>query len=377
MNIEVMNNYINGQWVKSVSKDIKDIINPATDEVIARVPMSTLDEVTCAVKAAKEAYSYWRETPPISRARYLFRLKDLVEENFEELAKTIVEENGKTIDEARGEIRRGIENIETSTAITTLMMGYNLEDVAAGIDEYVIYQPLGVFVGIPPYNFPFMIPLLFLPYAIACGNTYILKPSEQVPLTQNKFFQLIDEVGFPPGVINLVNGCKDVSEALINNPDVKGISFVGSTKVAKLIYSLASSKGKRVQCQGGAKNFVLVMPDTNLESTIPALITSFYGCAGQRCLAGSVVIAVGSIYNTLKERFVEQALKLKIGNGLDETVQMGPLASKKQKDIVLSYIEIGIKEGAELILDGRKIIVKEYPNGAFLGPTIFEFSLIN
>ena len=372
MAVEKLKNYICGEWVESRSDEILDIINPATEEIIAKVPMSTSAEVDSAIAAAKDAYPEWRETPPLSRARYLFRLKDLIEENFEELAKTLVEEEGKTIDESRGEIRRGIENVETATGISSLMMGYNLEDIATGIDEFVIHQPLGVFCAVAPFNFPFMVPLWFMPYAVACGNTYIIKPSEQVPLSQNRLFDLIDEADFPPGVINLVNGSKDVSEALIESPDIKGISFVGSTKVAKAIYSNGSRLGKRVQCQGGAKNFIVVMPDANLEGTVPALITSFYGCAGERCLSGAVILSVGDIYEPLKEMFLEEASKLKVGYGLDETTQMGPLVSKKHKDRVLSYIEKGIGEGAKLILDGRNIVVLDYPNGYFVGPTIFD-----
>ncbi|MCD4669501.1 MAG: CoA-acylating methylmalonate-semialdehyde dehydrogenase [Actinomycetia bacterium] len=372
MTVGKLKNYIGGEWVESKSTDILDIINPATAKTISKVPMSTSAEVDSAIAAAKKAYHEWRETPPLSRARHLFRLKDLIEENFEDLAKILVEEEGKTIDESRGEIRRGIENVETATGITSLMMGYNLEDVATGIDEFVIRQPLGIFCSIAPFNFPFMVPLWFMPYAVACGNTYIMKPSEQVPLSQNKLFELIDEAGFPPGVINLINGSREVSEVLIESPDIKGISFVGSTKVAKAIYSSGSRAGKRVQCQGGAKNYIVVMPDANLKNTIPALITSFYGCAGERCLAGSVLLAVGDIHELLKEKFLEAASKLKVGYGLDETVQMGPVVSKEHKDMVISYIEKGIEEGAELILDGRNTVVGDYPDGCFVGPTIFD-----
>jgi len=372
MTVEKLKNYIGGQWVDSKSTKILDVENPATAKVIAKVPLSTLNEVDSAVKAARKAYPEWRQTPPLSRARYLFRLKDLIEENFEGLARVLVEEEGKTIDESRGEIRRGIENIEVATAVTSLMMGYNLEDIATGIDEYVIRQPLGVFACIAPFNFPFMVPLWFLPYAIACGNTYIVKPSEQVPLSQNRLFELIDEAGFPPGVINLVNGSVEVANALIDHPDIEGISFVGSTKVAKQIYSRSASNGKRVQCQGGAKNYIVVMPDANLENTIPSLITSFYGCAGERCLSGAVLLAVGNIYSLLKQKFLEAASKIKVGNGLNETTQMGPVISKKHKERILSYIEKGIGEGAKLILDGRNIKVEDYSDGYFIGPTIFD-----
>jgi malonate-semialdehyde dehydrogenase (acetylating)/methylmalonate-semialdehyde dehydrogenase len=368
----LLKNYVNGRWIDSTSTQILDVFNPAKGEVIARVPLSTREEVRGAVQAAKSAFKEWRETPPLSRTRYLFRLKSLMEDRFEELARILVQEEGKTIDEARGEIRRGIENVEVATGIPSLMMGYGLEDIAPEIDEEVVRQPIGVFCAVAPFNFPSMVPLWFMPYAVACGNTYIIKPSEQVPLSQNKLFELIDEAGFPPGVVNLVNGAKDTVEALLEDPDVKGVSFVGSTQVGRYIYKRAAEHGKRAQCQCGAKNFMVVMPDADLDRTIPALITSFYGCAGERCLSGSVLLAVGDIYEPLKQRFVEASSKLKVGYGLDETVQMGPVISARHKQRVLSYIDKGVQEGAKLILDGRKTRVEGYPNGYFIGPTVFD-----
>jgi len=241
-----------------------------------------------------------------------------------------------------------------------------------GIDEYCVRQPLGVFCAIPPFNFPLMVPLWFLPYAVACGNTYIVKPSEQVPLSQNRLFQLIDEVGFPEGVVNLVNGAKEVVDTLLESPDVKGVSFVGSTQVGKYIYQKAAENGKRAQCQTGAKNFLVVMPDANLDRTVASLLTSFFGCAGERCLSGAVLLAVGDIYEPLKEKFVDAASRLKVGYGLDETVQMGPVVSKRHMERVLGYIEEGLQEGAKLIIDGREIRVEDYPNGYFIGPTVFD-----
>jgi len=368
----MLKNYVNGRWSESTSTQILDVFNPAKGEVIAQVPLSTREEVRGAVQAAKNAFKDWRETPPLSRTRYLFRLKNLMEERFEELARILVQEEGKTIDEARGEIRRGIENVEVATGIPSLMMGYGLEDIAPEIDEEVVRQPIGVFCAVVPFNFPSMVSLWFMPYAVACGNTYIIKPSEQVPLSQNKLFELIDESGFPPGVVNLVNGAKDTVEALLEDPDVKGVSFVGSTQVGRYIYRRAAEQGKRAQCQCGAKNFMVVMPDADLDRTIPALITSFYGCAGERCLSGSVLLAVGDIYEPLKRRFVEASSKLKVGYGLDETAQMGPVISARHKQRVLSYLEKGVQEGAELILDGRKTKVEGYPNGYFIGPTVFD-----
>jgi malonate-semialdehyde dehydrogenase (acetylating)/methylmalonate-semialdehyde dehydrogenase len=370
--VEVVKNYINGEWVDSKSTQILDVVNPATAEVIARVPLSTPDEVKAAIRAAKDAYPEWRETPPLTRARYMFTLKDLMEEHFEELSRVIVEEEGKCIDEARGETRRAIEQIEVAAGIPSLMMGYNLEDIAVGIDEYVVRQPLGVFCAVAPFNFPLMVPLWFWPYAVACGNTYIVKPSEQVPLTQSRLFELIDEADFPEGVINMVNGAKGVVDTLLESPDVQGVSFVGSTPVGRYLYHKAAENGKRVQAQAGAKNFLVVMPDADLDRTIPALITSFYGCAGERCLSGAVLLAVGEVYEPLKEKFADAASRLKVGYGLDETVQMGPVISQRHKERVLGYIEKGLEEGAKLVLDGRDIKVEEYPKGYFIGPTIFD-----
>lgn len=372
--IPVIRNYVNGEWVVSKSTKTLDIVNPATTEVIARVPMSTKEEVDEAIRYAKEAYEEWRETPALTRARYMFTLKNIMEEHFEEVSQILTKEHGKTIDESRGEIRRAIECVEHAAGIPTLMMGYNLETIAPGLDEECILQPLGVFACLPPSNFPGMIPFWFLPYAVACGNTYIVKPSSEVPLTMNKMAELVDEAGFPPGIINIVNGSREVSDALLQSPDVEGVSFVGSTPVARYVYSTATAHGKRAQCQGGAKNFLLVMPDAPLDKIMPTVMNSVYGCAGQRCLAGANVVAVGddAFYEQLKKKLMESAKATKTGYGLDETVQMGPLRSKAAKDKVLSYIETGLKEGAKLILDGRDIKVPGYEKGYFIGPSIFD-----
>ncbi len=371
---EVIKNYVNGEWVASKSTKTLDVVNPATTEVLARVPMSTREEVEETIRYAQAAYDEWRETPPLTRARYMFTLKNLMEEHFEEVSQILTKEHGKTIDEARGEVRRAIECVEHAAGIPTLMMGYNLETIAPGLDEECVLQPLGIFACLPPSNFPAMIPWWFLPYAVACGNTYVLKPSSEVPLTQNKLFELVDEAGFPPGVVNLVNGSRDVSDALLESKDVRGVSFVGSTPVAKYVYAKATAGGKRAQCQGGAKNFLLVMPDAPLDKIMPAVMNSVYGCAGQRCLAGANVVAVGddAFYEQLKKKLLEAAKAVKTGYGLDETVQMGPLRSAQAKEKVLSYIETGIKERAELILDGRNIKVPGYEKGYFIGPTIFD-----
>lgn len=368
----VVKNYINGEWVNSESTQLLDIMNPATDEVIAQVPLSTPNEVKRAVQAAKDAFWEWRETPPVTRARYFYTLKNLLEENFEEMARILTQHMGKEMDQARGEIRRGIENVEVACGIPTLMQGYVSEDIARGIDEHALLIPLGVFCMVPPFNFPFMIPLWFMPYAVALGNTYIIKPSELVPLCQQRLFELIDEAGFPPGVINMVNGSKEVVNAMLEDPDIKGLSFVGQTSTAKILYQKCAEHGKRAQLQGSAKNFMVVMPDANLDRTVDALMTSFFGCTGQRCLSGAVVLAVGNIYETLRQKFVEAASRMKVGYGLDETVQMGPVISKSARERILGYIEKGLKEGAKLILDGRNVKVEGYPNGYFVGPTVFD-----
>ena len=371
MTVEVLKNYIDGEWVESESGETLEVRNPATAQVIAHVPLSTVEEVNKAVGAANAAFQDWRETPPYTRARYMFALRNLMEERFEDLARNIVREHGKIIDEARGEVRRGIENVEVAAGVPSLMMGYNMEDVAQGIDEECVYQPAGVFCCVAPFNFPLMVPLWFMPYAVACGNTYIIKPSEQCPMSQDLLFELLDEVDFPPGVINLVNGDKRAVDALLEHPDVVGLSFVGSTPVGKYLYAKAAENGKRAQCQAGAKNCLVVMPDAELDRTVASILTSAFGTAGQRCLAGALVVAVGDVYDPLVEKLAEAAASIKVGDGLDETVQMGPVVSKKSLDRILGYVDKGLEEGAQLLLDGRGVQVEGYPNGHFVGPTIF------
>jgi len=371
MSQKILKNYIDGEWLASQSPNSLEVRNPATDEVIAKVPLSTVDEVNQAVEAAKEAFLEWRETPPYTRARYMFALKNIMEDRFEELAQIIVKEHGKIIDEARGEVRRAIENVEVAGGVPSLMMGYNMEDAAQGIDEDCVYQPLGVYCCVAPFNFPAMVPWWFLPYAVACGNTYIIKPSEMCPMSQNLLFEMLDETDFPPGVVNLVNGDKVAANALADHPDVKGLSFVGSTPVAKLLYQRFASNGKRVQCQGGAKNCLVIMPDADVDRTVPNILTSAFGTAGQRCLAGSLVITVGDVHAELTEKLVAAAAQIRVGDGADESIQMGPVVSKAALTKILGYIEKGVEEGAELLLDGRDVMVEGYPNGYFVGPTIF------
>lgn len=369
---EILKNYINGRWVESKSKETRDVINPVTGELLAKVPMSTAEETQAAIAAAKAAFWRWRSTPAQTRIRYLFQFRDAIEENFEDLSRTITIEHGKILDEARGEFRRTIENVEAGAAIPHLQMGYNFEDIASGIDEMLIKQPLGVFFCVAPFNFPGMVPGWFWPYAVACGNTYIVKPSDLKPISQVMQFELIDEIGFPKGVMNLVLGGPTAVNALIESPDTVGMSFVGSTKVGRFLYRKCGEHGKRTQVQAGAKNHLTIMPDANIERTVPNLMSSFFGNSGQRCLSGAVLLAVGDIYEPIKKAIVEAAKRLVVGNGLDEGVHMGPLATKAGLERVLKYIELGIKEGAKLILDGRKVKVPDYPKGFFLGPSIFD-----
>jgi malonate-semialdehyde dehydrogenase (acetylating)/methylmalonate-semialdehyde dehydrogenase len=375
-------NYIDGEWVESAG-EVKDVVNPATGKVIGRVPISTKDEIDATVAAAKEAFPDWRRTPPLARARCLFRLKELMEENFEELSRVQTMEHGKTIDESRGETRRGIEMVEVATGIPSLMMGYNLEDIVTGIDEYLIRQPLGVFGIIGPFNFPFMVPLWFAPFAVATGNCIVVKPSSEDPISQVKIAELTEEAGIPPGVWNVVHGGRTVVSGMLNHPDIEGICFVGSTPVGRdVIYKGCGDTGKRVIVMCGAKNFALVMPDADLNRAIAACMTSFYGNAGQRCLANANLIVVGeglskeehdAFYDKVVDTFVTAASRIRMGYGLDDTVHMGPLRDAGKKEKVLTYIEKGIEEGAKLRLDGRNVeLVGDLPDTCFVGPTVFE-----
>src|SRR5256714_10425144 len=312
--------YIGGKWKRSRASEFLDVRNPATAETMVRVPLSPPDEVDEAVQAAQAAFPDWRRTPPVQRVQYLFKLKRLLDEHFDEIARLTVDECGNTMDESRGELQRGVENVEVATGIPILMQGYNSEDIASGIDEHMFRQPVGVVAAITPFNFPGMIPLWFLPYAIACGNCFILKPSEKVPMTMSRVFELIDQLGLPPGVLSLVNGAKETVDALLDSPGVRAISFVGSSPVAKYIYSRAAANGKRVQCQGGAKNAVVVLPDADMEMATHIVADSSFGCAGQRCLATSVAITVGEARASFTERIVHDAATRKVGYGLDPDV---------------------------------------------------------
>ncbi|WP_337885355.1 CoA-acylating methylmalonate-semialdehyde dehydrogenase [Fischerella thermalis] len=365
-------NYINGEWCASNATEFLDVINPATTEVLAKVPLSTASEVNQATEVAAAAFVTWRRTPPTERVQYLFKLKNLLEENFEDLARTITRECGKTLAESKGEMRRAIENVEVACGIPMMMQGTNLEDIARGIDEMMIRQPLGVCAVIGPFNFPGMIPFWFMPYAIACGNTYIVKPSEKVPLTMQKIFQLLDKTGLPKGVINLVNGAKQAVDAILDHPQIRAISFVGSTPVAKYIYSRAAANGKRVQCQGGAKNPIIVLPDADMEMTRRIAADSAFGCAGQRCLAASIAITVGEARQSFTEAIAETAKKRVVGNGLEQGVEMGPVISIQSKERIEGLIQKGADSGAMLLVDGRQPNILGYEKGYFVRPTILQ-----
>jgi malonate-semialdehyde dehydrogenase (acetylating)/methylmalonate-semialdehyde dehydrogenase len=365
-------NYINGQWQDSGATEWQDVANPATGEVLARVPLSDAAEVTRAIEAATAAYPAWRRTPPEDRIQPLFKLKALLEDHQDELARIITQENGKTFGEAKAELRRAIENVEVACGIPMMMQGYNLEDVARGIDETMIRQPLGVVAAITPFNFPGMIPFWFLPYAIACGNSFILKPSERVPLTMRRAFELLEQTGLPKGVVNLVNGGKAAVDTLIDHPKVRAISFVGSTPVAKYIYARAGANGKRAQCQGGAKNYVIVLPDADMKMATQIISDSAFGCAGQRCLAVSVAVTVGEAQKVFRDSITEAAATLRVGNGLDEGVQMGPVITRQSKARVESLIDEGEKQGAKLLLDGRGAKIPGGGEGNFVKPTVLD-----
>jgi malonate-semialdehyde dehydrogenase (acetylating) / methylmalonate-semialdehyde dehydrogenase len=365
-------NYIGGQWVESTASEWLDITNPATGETLAKVPLSTANDVDQAVQAAAAAFREWRRTPPEDRIQPLFKLKQILEDHIDELGRIITEENGKTFSEAKAELRRTIENVEVACGIPMMMQGYNLEDVARGIDETMIRQPLGVVAAITPFNFPGMVPFWFLPYAIACGNTFILKPSERVPLTMRRIFELMEQTGLPKAVVSMVNGGKDVVNALIDHPKVRAISFVGSTPVARHVYARAGANGKRAQCQGGAKNHIIILPDADMSMATQIVSDSAFGCAGQRCLAVSVAVTVGEAQKTFRDSIADAAASLRVGNGIDEGTQMGPVITPQSKLRIESLIGTGEKQGAKVLLDGRNPRIPKHETGNFVKPTILD-----
>ncbi len=365
-------NYVNGAWKRSRASEFLDVRNPATAETMVRVPLSPSEEVDEAVQAAQAAFPDWRSTPPVQRIQYLFKLKKLLDDHFDEIARLTVDECGKTMDESRGELRRGVENVEVATGIPTLMQGYNSEDIARGIDEHMFRQPVGVVAAITPFNFPGMIPLWYLPYAIACGNCFILKPSEKVPMTMSRVFDLIDELGLPPGVVSLVNGSKAAVDALLDHPAVRAISFVGSSAVARYVYSRAAANGKRAQCAGGAKNPVVVLPDADMEMATRIIADSSFGCAGQRCLATSVTITVGEAGREFRDRITHVAETRKVGYGIEPEVEMGPVITAESKQRIESLIGKGVNEGAKVLVDGRNTSIPGYERGYFVRPTVLD-----
>jgi len=365
-------NYFGGTWHKSAATEFVNVSNPATAEVIARTPISSKADVDAAVQSAAEAFPAWRRTPAGERIQYLFKLKVLLEDHIDELARIITLENGKTFAEAKAELRRGIENVEVACGIPMMMQGYNLEDITPGVDELLIRQPLGVVAAIAPFNFPAMIPFWFLPYAIACGNTFLLKPSERVPLSMRRAYELLEQTGLPKGVINIVNGGKEAVDALCDHPTVRAISFVGSTPVAKHVYQRSAAAGKRMQCQGGAKNHVIVLPDADMDLARQIIADSAFGCAGQRCLAVSVAVTIGEAQKTFRDAIANAASSINVGFGLDKGVQMGPVISKESKQRIESLIATGVSDGAKPVVDGRNTKIAGHENGNFIKPTILD-----
>ncbi|MEK4712472.1 MULTISPECIES: CoA-acylating methylmalonate-semialdehyde dehydrogenase [Sporosarcina] len=368
---KTLTNFINGQWVKSTTDKYEEVPNPATGEILAEVPISTLEDLNKAVEAAKTAFAKWKKVAVPQRSRILFKYQQLLIENWEALAKIITIENGKNYAEAYGEVQRGIECVEFAAGAPTLMMGYQLPDIATNIESGMYRYPIGVIGGITPFNFPMMVPCWMFPLAIASGNTFILKPSERTPLLANRLAELLHEAGLPDGVFNIVHGAHEVVNGILNHPDIPAVSFVGSQPVAEYVYKTGTSNGKRVQALAGAKNHTIVMPDADMDLTITNIINAAFGSAGERCMACAVVVAVGDIADELVERLVDESNKLTIGNGLEEGIFLGPVIRNSHKDKTLGYIESGIEEGAKLLRDGRED-KSTSEGGYFVGPTIFD-----
>jgi malonate-semialdehyde dehydrogenase (acetylating)/methylmalonate-semialdehyde dehydrogenase len=368
--MEPILNYIDNEWIDPQVSEYINVINPATGEVIAKTPLCGKAEVDIAAKAAADAFPAWRTTPVQDRVQYLFKLRDLLKAHLDEIGRTITNECGKTFDEAKAEMVRAIENVEVACGMPIMMKGEISEDIAPGIDEIMLRQPVGVCATIAPFNFPGMIPFWYLPYALAAGNTYVIKPSEKVPMTMQLIFKLIEQVGFPKGVVNLVNGSKDAVDAILDHPVIRAITFVGSTNTAKYIYRRAAENGKRVQAQGGAKNPVIILPDADMEMATKIIADSAFGCAGQRCLAVSVAVTVAEARQSFTELICDAAASRVVGYGLDHGVQMGPLINQSSKERVEQLIGLGANEGASALVDGRGTTIKGYEGGSFVRPTI-------
>ncbi len=371
MSAQTLKNYIGGRWVEATTEHIP-VTNPATGEPVASVPLSSGEEMGRAVEAAATAFREWRRTPPGERIQYLFRFKRLLEDELDGLARTVTEECGKTYAESVGELRRGIENVEVACGIPLMMQGYNSEDIATGIDETMIRQPLGVVGVITPFNFPGLIPLWFVPYALACGNPVILKPSEKVPMTAVRLVELLERTGLPRGVVNLVHGAKGAVDGMLDHPAVRAISFVGSSATARYVYARGTANGKRMQCQGGAKNMVVVLPDADLEMTAGIVAESAFGCAGQRCLATAAAVTVGEARSVFTDAVTEVAGSRVVGYGLIDGVQMGPVISAESKARIEGLVEAGVRAGGKARVDGRRARVPGYERGNFIRPTVLE-----
>ncbi|MGA7397703.1 MAG: CoA-acylating methylmalonate-semialdehyde dehydrogenase [Solirubrobacterales bacterium] len=367
---KTLKNYVNGSWIDAPGAELHPVLNPANGQTIGEVPFSTADHLDEAVKAARAALPVWRGVSTIARARKLFELREKLTARKDEIARMVVLEMGKTLPDATAEVGRMIEMVEAATAIPTTMQGRILEDVARGVDAETIRQPVGVCATIAPFNFPAMVPFWFLPFAIACGNTFILKPSEQVPMTQSLVFESIDELGLPEGVVNLVNGGREVVQGILDHPGIDAISFVGSAPVAQLVYEGAAKTGKRVQALGGAKNHMVICPDAVVDETVKGLIGSGFGAAGQRCMAGSVIVTVGEAHDRIVPTLVEETKKLNVGNGMDDGVDVGPVISCEARDRIGGWVQKAVDDGAELLVDGRE--PGGDPEGAFIGPSILD-----
>ncbi|MCL6600913.1 MAG: CoA-acylating methylmalonate-semialdehyde dehydrogenase, partial [Alicyclobacillus macrosporangiidus] len=369
--VHTLKNYIGGRWVAAETDRFEVVPNPATGETLAQVPLSTRADLDRAVAAAKEAFKTWSKTPVPKRARILFRYQQLLVEHWDELARLITLENGKSFEEAYGEVQRGIECVEFAAGAPTLLMGTQLPDIATNMESGMWRYPVGIVGGITPFNFPMMVPCWMFPLAIVCGNTFVLKPSERTPLSANRLAELFTEAGLPEGVLNVVHGAHDAVNGILEHPDIRAVSFVGSQPVAEYVYKTAAANGKRVQALAGAKNHTIVMPDADLDEAVKGIIGAAFGSAGERCMACSVVVAVGDIADELVQRLVKAAGEIKIGNGLEEGVFLGPVIRAAHKERTVQYIETGINEGAILVRDGRKD-VEGMREGYFLGPTIFD-----
>ena len=370
--MNLIEHFVGGNKISGTSKRTGKIYNPATGEQESEVKLGTKSDLDLAVEVAKNAFETWSLKPALQRARIMFKFKELIEKNFDELTKLIVSEHGKVYEDAKGSLIRGLEVVEFACGIPHVLKGEFSENVGTNVDSYSMRQPLGVAAGITPFNFPAMVPMWMFPLAIACGNTFILKPSEKDPSCPMRLAELLHEAGLPDGVFNIVNGDKEVVDAILTNKDIKAVSFVGSTPIAKYIYENAAKNEKRVQALGGAKNHLVVMPDCDLDGAVNGLMGAAYGSAGERCMAQSVAVAVGDIGDELVSRLAQKAESLKIGPGMDKSSEMGPLVTKEHLEKVKGYVDLGVKEGAKLVLDGRNLKLQGYENGFYIGACLFD-----